>query len=500
MALVIILVLAAILAGYLWLYLKWSGVKNYWKKKGVPFVPPHPLLGNLTFMQKQNVSLWVWDIYKRFKSPYVGIWLFWRPALVINSFEMAERILVKDFDNFRNRLVGSGLENVDPIGGLNLFTVDEPHWSSIRRKLTPMFSTGKLKSLQHLYSNKSKELMIRIEQDTINKKPLELRSLFADYTTDIIGITAFGVNSEATLTATSHMRTVTKEFMRFTLYRGLGWVSIFFWPEVAKWFRFTMFPRDSCNYFTKVYKQIVEQRGGYNGKSEVNDLLDALRMIKYKADCNEKDIDEIAIIAQAVIFLQGGFDTSAAALTYSTYELAYHPDAQQRAYEEVLAVSKKNEGKDFDESFIKDLPYFSCIQKEALRKYSPLGYLDRVCTREYQLDEHLTIPKGMPVLVNVAGLQYDPAYYPDPMAFKPDRFLDNGAAKKPYMPFGIGPRSCIGERFSYRTVWFALYELILNFEIRPYPGAKKPADLEPDKVGLFYMPSEPMYVQFIPRK
>lgn len=62
------------------------------------------------------------EIYKQFKSPYVGIWLFWRPALVINDPEIAKRILVKDGDLWRDRFLSSG--SSDPIGKLNLFTVN----------------------------------------------------------------------------------------------------------------------------------------------------------------------------------------------------------------------------------------------------------------------------------------------------------------------------------------------------------------------------------------
>lgn len=61
-------------------------------------------------------------IYNTFKTPYVGIWLFWRPGLIINSPELAKNILVKDAEIFKNRLAGSGKK--DPVGSLNLFTVD----------------------------------------------------------------------------------------------------------------------------------------------------------------------------------------------------------------------------------------------------------------------------------------------------------------------------------------------------------------------------------------
>lgn len=67
-------------------------------------------------------SVWMRQVYKDFKAPYVGIWLFWRPGLVVNSPELTRRILVKDSENFRNHFLSSG--KTDPIGSLNLFTIN----------------------------------------------------------------------------------------------------------------------------------------------------------------------------------------------------------------------------------------------------------------------------------------------------------------------------------------------------------------------------------------
>lgn len=87
------------------------------------------------------------------------------------------------------------------------------------------------------------------------------------------------------------------------------------------------------------------------------------------------------------------------------------------------------------------------IFSETMRKYPIMGWLDRVALTEYQVDEHLTIPAGTVVYINVNGMQQDPNLFPDPMVFKPQRFLpENVKNIKPYtyMPFGEGPRSCIG--------------------------------------------------------
>jgi cytochrome P450 family 6 len=92
----------------------------------------------------------------------------------------------------------------------------------------------------------------------------------------------------------------------------------------------------------------------------------------------------------------------------------------------------------------------SCIA-ETLRKYPPLQVLLRVCTKPYRIPgTDVTIEKGIRTFISVMGLHYDPKYYPDPQRFDPERFSEAEKKKRPqyvYLPFGEGPRICIGELY-----------------------------------------------------
>lgn len=79
-----------------------------------------------------------------------------------------------------------------------------------------------------------------------------------------------------------------------------------------------------------------------------------------------------------------------------------------------------------------------------------MGWLDRISSKEYRVDENLTIPAGTVVYVNGNGMHLDPKIFPDPMEFKPERFLpenEKDILPYSYLPFGDGPRSCIGQLF-----------------------------------------------------
>ncbi|XP_038223021.1 cytochrome P450 6k1-like [Zerene cesonia] len=484
-----------------WLYVRWSRVRQYWAQRGVPHLPPHPVMGSLTFLQRQNPGRWMINSYQHFnKTPYFGAWWFWRPTLIINSPEIARNVLVKDFASFRDRLLGSGTS--DPIGHLNIFTVNEPLWSSIRRRLTNIFTAAKLRALQNLLDTKANQLVERIK-NTENKTAISLRMLFTDYTSDVIGTAAFGVETKAIVGGECPMRKVTKAFMKFDLYRGICWSSIFFFPELVDIFRFTFFPKWATDYFTKVFRLVSEQRRAQRGRTgETKDLVDALIKLKEESDQNNEGLTEDTIVAQAAIFLLGGFETSGAALSFALYELAFHPEIQEKMFKELVQIKEQDENDNLDISKLAEAPYFNSVIKEVLRKYSPMGWLDRIAVQDYKIDDNLTIEAGTPIYVNAIGMHYDENYFPNPLEFNPERFMpenEKNITPFSYLPFGEGPRNCIGKRFGQISVRHALAHVALNYKVKPLANGPKPSEVEFEKHGLFLVPGQDLYVDFIPR-
>ncbi|CAH2232137.1 jg20812 [Pararge aegeria aegeria] len=377
----------------------------------------------------------------------------------------------------------------------------DPAWTNIRRRLTSTFTAAKLRILQNVIRSKSKELVQRIKRE--QKSGIHLKSLYADYTTDVIGISAFGVACDATLTGKSHLRSVTEEFMKYSILRGVGWCSMFFFPEVVDLFRFKLFPKSSTDYFKKVYRAAVAQReANTDAAGEPRDLLDALLKIKKESDERNEGYSDDFIVAQAAIILSGGYDTSGSLLAFITYELAYHPELQEKLYEYLLEAKEVNGSDDFTSEQLADMTYLNSVIKEGLRKYSPMSWLDRVSAEDYKVDDKLTIKAGTPVYVNGIGMHYDPDYFPDPDKFDPDRFSpENEKDIKPYtyMPFGEGPRICIGQRFGLMTMRFAMVSIFLNYRVIPLPEMPKPVDITIDERGIFYSPGQVISVEFVPR-
>lgn len=140
MYLVIILILTLV-----YLYLKF--IFSYWQRKGFPYIEPTIPLGNLGLVatRKTSFGLNIAELYKRSTEPIVGIYLFFRPALLVRDAELVKKVLVNDFASFHDRGVFCNPKH-DPLSE-TLFAMPGKKWKNLRSKLSPSFTSGKLKSM-----------------------------------------------------------------------------------------------------------------------------------------------------------------------------------------------------------------------------------------------------------------------------------------------------------------------------------------------------------------
>lgn len=131
---------------------------KYWQKRGIMEIPPLPFIGNFwdcIFMKKSSWEF-VQELYERSKGlPYMGFYIFDKPFILIRDPELVKHVLVKDFNYFSDRYACSDVN--DRLGYANLFMMKNPGWKILRAKLTPIFTSGKLKKMF--------ELMIEIGND-----------------------------------------------------------------------------------------------------------------------------------------------------------------------------------------------------------------------------------------------------------------------------------------------------------------------------------------------
>lgn len=190
---------------------------------------------------------------------------------------------------------------------------------------------------------------------------------------------------------------------------------------------------------------------------------------------NNKKLTVDQVMAQVFVFFFGGFDTSASVSSYALYELAKNPEIQRKAQIEIDETFKKHNNEWTYDCF-QDMKYCSQVFDEALRKYPPVPILFRQSVRDYKIPEtDFVLDKNMQVMINLYALHRNPKYFPDPLKFDPDRFaLENKDKIVPYsyLPFGDGPRNCIGMRYGQLQSKIGLVSILskFNLELAPEMG------------------------------
>ena len=154
------------------LYFHFTRNFKFWQKLGIPYVKPTPFVGNLKecAFQKVNIGKQLQQIYEQHSEiPYVGIFSFDKPSLLIRDVELVKNILVKDSQNFIDRIVSLN-EELDPLVSRSLMAIKGQRWRHLRTNLTPVFTSGKIKKMFYLVDTCGKELADCLDKATAEGK------------------------------------------------------------------------------------------------------------------------------------------------------------------------------------------------------------------------------------------------------------------------------------------------------------------------------------------
>lgn len=205
-----------------------------------------------------------------------------------------------------------------------------------------------------------------------------------------------------------------------------------------------------------------------------------------------------------------GFDTSSTLLSFLSHELTVNPDIQQKLYEEVRQTYESLNGNRLTYDALQKMKYMDACISETLRYWPPAAITDRICVKDYDYDDgqaNFKIEKGTYFLISIYGLHHDEKFWPNPDVFDPERFSDenkhtiNAGA---YVPFGLGPRNCIGtvslltlmsicksifllrpgSRFALMEAKAVIFYLLLNFTFEPNDRTQIPLKLSKSLFSL----------------
>jgi cytochrome P450 family 3 subfamily A len=268
-----------------------------------------------------------------------------------------------------------------------------------------------------------------------------------------------------------------------------GIMFLMSFPNLCYYFeKFTkraVFQSDVDEFFIKTLTEIMKQRmKDFEAKDKYNDavqlLLNAMeeettKFTKEDADIISETVEKVSkrtltrmeIIAQLLIFLAAGYETTATTLHFVTYILSQRPDVQDKVRDEVNEIfgDKKEIGYDDVSKFV----YMNAVIDETLRIFPPATRLNRLCQKETVING-VKFEKGSVFSVPIYAIHHNPDIYENPEEFIPERFLpDESDSRHPmaFLPFGAGPRNCLGMRFAEYELRVTLAWIIKKYKFIP---------------------------------
>ncbi|XP_032682945.1 cytochrome P450 9e2-like [Odontomachus brunneus] len=479
-------IILSLIAGTLGLYYFLFKDRNFFKKHNIPHIRPLPLVGNMgpLIFHKQSMAAIVKDIYNVHpKAKYIGMYEFTRSIVVLRDPELIKSIVLKNFEIFPNH-VRFITEDQDPLFSNNLFFLQDDRWREVRNVLSPAFTSSKMKGMFKLMSDCAANFGKFVAEFPPEQRMMDMKDIFTKYTNDVIATCAFGVSVNSTRDpknlfyvygkeATNFDRFVT--FMKFHIFRNLPWL--------AKVFKLRMIRAEIAEFFRKLVETTIKTREEQGIVRP--DMLQLMMESRGKKE-GRKDLTINEMTNQAFIFFLGGFDGTSTLMCFAAHEIAVNKDIQKRLQNEIDQVLEDTNGESpYD--IVNNMEYMDAVVNETLRMYPIAVIMDRACKKDFELPPTLpgvkpyTVKKGQVIWVPVYGLHHDPKYFEEPEKFNPERFL--GEQKKhihntgAYLPFGLGPRMCIGNRFALLETKVLLFHLLARCDLLPCEKTGIPLEL-----------------------
>lgn len=481
------LLFSAILVAVLYFYISFKIRYQFWKKRNVPYLQPTFPIGNMqdSFKQK-HFAYTSQEFYNRLKhyGDFAGVFFFKKPVLIVLTPEFAKTILVKDFQYFVDRGIYFNKED-DPLSA-NLFFIEGDEWRHLRNKISPTFSSGKIKVMFHTMLDVAENLVKHFSSLSSDlNEPIEIREYLARFTTDVIGSCGFGIDCNSIADPKSEFRAMGKKMFNFSQWKNLKIFLGMLMRKEARALRMVFNDEETTNFVMQIVDKTIKHRK--ENKIKRNDFMQ-LMINLYKDETEEATEDSLTlkeIAAQSFVFFFAGFETSSTTMTYALHELAVNPEFQDKLRTEINEGFDKNGGTLTYDSILA-MTYLDQVINgwfelhqtnsetnektfilETLRKYPPVASLHRMLTKDYTLPNGSILPQGNFVFLPTYAFHHDPEFFPNPSKFDPDRFSEEiKATRHPFafLPFGEGPRICIGLRFGLIQTKVGLAMLLRKFK------------------------------------
>lgn len=427
---------------------------NLVKNKNVPPGPKGNLiLGNalgfvkdpINFMMK-NTDAWGDIIYFRF---------FHYKTYFINHPDYIQQVMQ---ENNRKYVKSPGYNPLKLLIGNGIFTSEGNFWLKQRRMYQPAFNKDNIKIYSNAVIESSNALIQRWEMFNQKDIPINISQEMMKITLEIIGKTLFSTDVSSVTNTVWHSLTLALKFINNrTKYNPFNLPISFPTPNNLRFAK-------ALRLLDNVIFEIIEKRR--KSSFQYDDLLS--RLMNSRDEESVTQMDDKQLRDEVMTVFLAGHETSANVLTWTLYFLSKYPETEYKVYEEI----KNNLGERI--VVYDDLPkfvYTTQVLKEIMRLYPPVWLLGRQSIEEDFIDG-FKIPKGMHLRISPYVLHRHPKFWNNPEKFDPDRFVNDKEKKLhkfAYIPFGAGPRLCIGQNFAMIEMLIITLLIVQKYKLALVP-------------------------------
>ncbi|XP_056662450.1 cytochrome P450 3A4-like isoform X4 [Monodelphis domestica] len=481
------------------LYLYGTRTHKLFKNLGIPGPTPLPFIGTVLSYHK-GIEGFDYGCFKKYGKTW-GFFDGTKPVLAIMDPETIKTVMVKEcYSVFTNRRM-LGLSGILEKA---ISIAEDEQWKRMRTVLSPVFTGGKLKEMFPIIKQYGDVLVKNMKKEAEKSKPVTLKDILGAYSMDVITSTSFGIHVDSLNNPNDPFVRKIRKLIRFSFRDPLILSIEIGYNHIFK----------GCNRFpSKIYfknkRRTKENREGTN-PADVEEIcplvgthrVDFLQLMmdsqtsKNSESHSQKDLSDEEILAQSIIFIFAGYESTSSVLCFLFYQLATNPGIQEKLQKEIDAFLPNKEAVTYDA--LVQMEYLDMVINENLRLYPITGRIERIAKKPVELNG-LMIPKGTVVMAPPYVLHRDPEYWPEPEEFRPERFSkENKESINPYvyLPFGVGPRNCLGMRFALMSMKVAVSRLLQEFSFRPCKETQIPLKLS---YRPLLAPSVPIVLQAVLR-
>lgn len=442
-------------------YLRYKRAFSYWSSKKIQGPPPSFPLGNYGEISRES-HLYV---HKRWIQKYgrlFGAYDLTTPKLIVSDPELIKQMFVKDFHSLADRR----LDFFDhPIERKFMFVQNGENWKRTRAVMTPAFSSAKFRNIFQQMNICADKLANHLDNLVTSARASDVNAvdLYNNYASDTISRAIFNLSFIESYDETDKLSECLTSYFVPSKVKTLWSMVLPEWFKLAS--RFSIFNMKALDYPWGLFGSLIKQRKLNSNNNEPIDMMKLLLEGAQKVNWDDDDIR-----ANLVVLYAAGAISSSSTLSYLTYILAKEPKIRENILRELNEYTSDGKEVTFD-SLNSEFKYLNSVVSETLRLFPPSTFNERkVSTDRYDFEyngHRICLSRDDFVVFPVFLIQRDPEFWQEPDKFDDTRFLpENKESVNPYayLPFGHGPRNCIGMRFALTVIKLAVLKVVPRFK------------------------------------